>query len=171
MAKNSVDPRPLTASIHIAAPPRDVWAVVSNVRRTGEWSPECARVVPVGGPRRGSFLIGFNRRAKVRWATVSRIRRYEPELEIGWTVLTNRSEWSYRLEPQSDGTQLTQTRRTPRGEGRFALWFTKRLLGGQASHDDELEAGMSTGLQRIKELAEAEVQSVRPGAGSVESAG
>src|SRR5206468_11396041 len=97
------------------APPRRVWALVSDVRRTGEWSPECVRVLPVGTPRRGTFLLGVNRRARVRWATVSRVRRYEPEREIGWTVLTNRSEWTYRLEPRDGGTDVTETRRTPRG--------------------------------------------------------
>ena len=90
----------------------------------------------------------------MRWATLSRIHRYEPGHEIGWTVLTNRAVWSYRLEPHEDGTRLIETRQTPRGEGVFAVWFTKRLLGGQVAHDDELEAGMLTGLQRIKELAE-----------------
>lgn len=156
MSKTSVEPRLLTASLDIAAPPKVVWALVSDVRRTGEWSPECVRFVPVGGPRRGSFLIGINRRAKVRWATISRIHVYQLEREIGWTVLTNRSEWTYCLEPRGEGTHLTESRRTPRGEGTFAVWFTERLLGGQSPHDDELEAGMRTGLDRIKQLSEAE---------------
>jgi hypothetical protein len=50
---------------------------------------------------------------------------------------------------------VTQTRRTPRGEGRFALWFTRAFLEGQAVHDAELAAGMAQGLDRIRELAEA----------------
>lgn len=155
MPRSAAEPRSLSADVVVAAPPQAVWAVVSDVRRTGEWSPECARVVPLGRPRRGVFLLGFNRRAKVRWTTVSRVGRYEPEREISWTVLTNRSEWTYRLEPQAEGTRLTETRRTPRGEGAFAVWFTERLLGGQAAHDDELEAGMKAGLERIKHLAES----------------
>ncbi|MGI3785646.1 MAG: SRPBCC family protein [Janthinobacterium lividum] len=150
-----MDVRPLTASLDIAAAPHAVWALVADVRRTGEWSPECVRVVPVGVPRRGSFLLGINRRAKVRWATLSRVHVYEPEHEIGWTVLTNRASWSYRLEARGQGTRLTESRRTPRGEGLFAVWFTKRLLGGQDQHDDELEAGMRAGLQHIKQLVEA----------------
>ena len=154
---SSVQPRPLTVSLDLAVAPRAVWAVVADVRRTGEWSPECMRVLPIGGPpRRGRFLLGLNRRANVRWATLSRVHVYEPEREIGWRVLTNRAEWTYRLEPHENGTRLTQTRRTPRGEGIFAVWFTKRLLGGQTSHDDELEAGMQNGLQEIKQLLEAD---------------
>ena len=154
MTKLTGDPRPLTATLDIAASPSTVWSIVSDVRRTREWSPECVRVMTAGKPRRGSLLVGINRRCSVRWVTVSHIRRYEQAREIGWKVLTNRSQWTYFHEPRDGGTMLTETRRTPRGESAFALWFTERFLGGQAAHDDELAAGMQTGLERIKELAE-----------------
>ena len=150
-----VEVQPLTACIDVAASPATVWSVVSDVRRTGEWSPECSRVLPLGPLGVGALLIGLNHRKRVRWATLSRVITYTPEREIGWRVLTNRSEWRYQLRPNSDGTSITHTRRTPRGESRFALWFTRALLGGQACHDAELEHGMGQGLQRIKALAEA----------------
>ena len=149
-------PRPLTASVDIDAPCAAVWLVVADVRRTGEWSPECTSVTPLGRVRRGSLLLGRNRRGKVRWATLSRITEFEPDTAIGWTVLTNRSRWRYELRAAQHGTSVVQTRRTPRGEGRFALWFTRAFLNGQAVHDDELEAGMAAGLDRIKRLVEAE---------------
>lgn len=147
-------PRSLTASIDVDAPPADVWRIVADVRRTGEWSPECVGVTPLGRLATGSFLFGRNRRGRVRWVTVSRITEFRPDAAIGWTVLTNRSQWRYELHPAGAGTRVVQTRETPRGEGRFAVWFTGRFLGGQADHDDELEAGMAAGLQRIKGLAE-----------------
>jgi uncharacterized protein YndB with AHSA1/START domain len=153
MTRQRLD-RPLKASVEVAAAPPEVWRVVANVRRTGEWSPECTRVVPVGDVREGGWLVGFNRRGRVRWATVSRIVRVVPEREIAWKVLTNRSVWTYRLEPAAGGTRITETRETPRGIGRFARAFTRVLLGGQRAHDDELEAGMTQGLKRIKALAE-----------------
>jgi uncharacterized protein YndB with AHSA1/START domain len=150
-----VEPRALTASIEVAAPPATVWRVVSDVRRTGEWSPECRRVLPLGPVRVGALLVGLNRRERVHWATVSRVITLLPEREIGWRVLTNRSEWRYQLQPSSLGTTVTHTRRTPRGEGRFAVWFTRAFLGGQESHDNELSAGMEDGLGRIKDIVEA----------------
>ena len=157
-----VEPLPLTASIDVAASPATVWSVVSDVRRTGEWSPECARVLPLGPVRVGALLVGLNHRGRVRWATLSRVITYVPEQEIGWRVLTNRSEWRYQLRPGPAGTSISQTRRTPRGEGRFALWFTRAFLGGQERHDAELEAGMHDGLGRIKAIAEALDQSAEP---------
>ena len=150
-----VEPQPLTASIEVAASPATVWRVVSDVRRTGEWSPECRRVLPLGRVRVGAHLLGVNRRGGVRWVTLSRVISCEADREIGWRVLTNRSEWRYRLAPAPGGTSVTQTRRTPRGEGRFALWFTRRFLEGQAAHDAELAVGMAHGLERIRALAEA----------------
>lgn len=149
-------PRPLTATVDIAASPQQVWRVVADLRRTGEWSPECKGVTPLGRTRKGTLLLGRNRRGRVRWVTLSRVDEYEPDLAIAWTVLTNRSVWRYELRPGPVGTVLVHTRRTPRGEGRFALWFTRVLLDGQVEHDDELEAGMTVGLERIKVLLEGD---------------
>jgi hypothetical protein len=155
-------PRPLTASIEVPSTPSEVWEVVSDLRRTGEWSPECRHVVPLGRLRRGALLLGLNRRGRVRWATLSRVTAFSPGREIAWVVLTNRSEWRYELRPTPTGTTITQTRRTPRGEGRFALLFTLVLLGGQAGHDAELEQGMEEGLRRIAALVERRVADRRP---------
>jgi uncharacterized protein YndB with AHSA1/START domain len=156
-------PRPLTATIDVAAPPESVWDVVADVRRTPEWSPECRRVVPLGRLGPGALLLGVNRRGRVRWVTLSRVVAWAPGEEIGWVVLTNRSEWRYRLAASGTGTSITETRRTPRGEGRFALWFTRVFLDGQAAHDAELEEGMAAGLRRIRTVVEASAERGRPG--------
>lgn len=149
-------PRPLTATHEIPADPDRVWAVVSDVRRTPEWSPECRRVLPLVAPgrpvREGTLLVGLNRRGRVHWATLSRVTDVDPSRRIAWVVLTNRSEWAWEVTDTPDGTRVVQTRRTPRGESRFALWFTRRLLGGQGGHDDELERGMHAGLLRVADL-------------------
>jgi hypothetical protein len=141
--------RSLQASVEVKASPQQVWDVVADLRRTPEWSPECRRVVPLR-----DWLVGFNRRGRVVWATLSRVTRRDAGREIAWRVLTNRSVWTYRIEATDDGTRLTETRETPEGVAGFASWFTKRLLGGQDVHDSELEAGMASGLERIKALVE-----------------
>lgn len=144
----------LDASVEIAAPVAEVWRTVSDVRRTGEWSPECRRVVPLGRVRKGAWLIGFNRRGETRWPTISRIIRFEPDAEITWRVMTNKSVWSYTLRATETGCALSSARRTPDGIGRFASFFTRRYLGGQAVHDAELQAGMRSSLERIKAIVE-----------------
>jgi hypothetical protein len=135
---------------HIDATSSTVWRLVSDIRRTGEWSPECVRVVPVGKVRKGTWLLGFNRRQRVRWMTVSRILSFEPEREISWKVLTNGAIWTYQLEPVEGGTQVIETRETPEGVGGSARAFTRVLVGGQDVHDNELQAGMKQSLERMK---------------------
>lgn len=49
---------------------------------------------------------------------------------------------------------MVKTRETPTGVGRVARWFTRTFLGGQRSHDDELEAGVARELQQIKAIVE-----------------
>jgi hypothetical protein len=147
--------RALTAAIDIAASPPAVWAVVSDLGRTGEWSPECRRVQTLGRIQAGCWLIGFNRRGTARWTTLSRVVGYQPGQEISWQVLTNGSVWTYRLEATPVGTRLVETRQTPNGISPLAGWFTRRFLGGQNRHDDELEAGMRVGLAHIKAIVEA----------------
>lgn len=144
--------RRLHACIKLEASPAAVWRVVSDLRRTPDWSDECRRVVPIGAVRRGCWLIGLNRRGAVRWATLSRVIQCRPDQEIAWRVLTNGSVWTYRIDGSAGGATLTQTRQTPHGVKGFARWFTARFLGGQEVHDDELEAGMARGLHRIKTL-------------------
>jgi hypothetical protein len=153
-APKDAPPRPLTASTEIAASPDDVWRVVSDVRRTSEWSSECRRVFARRSLRVGSLMLGINRRKAVTWVTLSRITELEIGRSIAWVVLTNRSVWTYRVTPSGVGALLTETRETPRGETRFALWFTRVLLGGQGVHDDELEAAMASGLELIKARVE-----------------
>jgi len=152
---SEVHARPLRASVEIAASAGEVWQVVSDLRRTGEWSPECSRVTPIGKVRAGGWLFGVNRRGGVRWVTVSRIVRLEPAREIVWKVLTNGSVWTYRLESAPEGVRLVEMRETPDGVFGFARWFTGRFLGGQRDHDDELEVGMASGLARIKAIVES----------------
>jgi uncharacterized protein YndB with AHSA1/START domain len=145
---------PLRVSIEIAAPPAEVWRVVSDVRRTPEWSPECTRVVPIGVVGEGSWMFGFNRRKAVRWPTLSRFVQYKPDREIAWVVRTNGAIWKYKIEATEAGSRLIETRETPNGIGRFARLFTRVLLGGQGTHDHELESGMASGLERIKAAIE-----------------
>lgn len=151
----SADARTLSATITIAAAPEATWRVVCDVRRTPEWSPECRRVIPLGSIRRGAWLLGINRRERVRWPALSRITSFDRGREIAWKVVTNGSIWTYYIAADKGGTTLSETRTTPSGVSAFARWFTRVFLGGQHDHDDELQAGMTAGLIRIKQLVEA----------------
>jgi uncharacterized protein YndB with AHSA1/START domain len=146
----------LEADIEIEAPPEQVWTVVSDLARMGEWSPECRRVIVFGSPREGAHLVGLNRRRWAMWPTNSRIVRYEPGRAIAWKVFTNRSTWSYELEPIEGGrTRLIERRDMPtEGLPPFAAFFAKVFLDGVDNHDGELQEGMRATLDRIKSEVE-----------------
>ncbi|XVX20691.1 SRPBCC family protein [Actinomycetota bacterium] len=146
--------RDLEASVHIEAPPERVWAVVSDIRRTGEWSPECRRVLLLGPRAAGTRFVGINQRGLVIWPTTSTITELDEGERIAWRVNENGSIWSYTLEPTASGTRVVQRRETPAGVSAFASAFTGLLLGGNEGHGDELERGMQRGLERIKLIVE-----------------
>ena len=58
------------ASIEIAAPPQVVYDLIADVRRMGEWSPECYRCEWLDGVSAavlGARFRGFNRIGRFRW--------------------------------------------------------------------------------------------------------
>lgn len=105
-------------SIHIDAPPARVWELVTAMERYGEWSPENTggywRKKPdgsVGTGQVGDEFVGINRRDGQEWkGLVEIVERTE---ERAFTFITGGSalnyvQWGYRLEPDGDGTKLTQ---------------------------------------------------------------
>src|SRR5580658_6561885 len=98
----------------IEAPADHVWAMVSDVTRMSEWSPESLGGTWLGGatgPRSGARFRGTNRNEKKRWSTVCTVidadrgRRFS----FGVTVAGMRiSEWSYVFESTTKGCLVTE---------------------------------------------------------------
>lgn len=148
-------PLPISASVDVAAPPERVWAVVSDVTRMPEWSPELRRLYPVGGrePRVGMRLIGVNRRGYALWPTTSTVVRLEPERAVAWKTRQSGATWTYELEPTAVGTRLTGRRELAKYTLGTALFAP--VIGGAAGHDRELADGIRSTLDRIKTTIEA----------------
>lgn len=148
-------PATLERSVDIAASPAEVWGIVSDVRRTPEWSPECRKVIVLGGRvRQGAQLIGINRLRWAIWPTRSVVTAVEPKRRIAWHVRTSGARWSYELEPTATGTRLTERRHGGDGVPVVALTFTRLFLGGVSGHSDELDDHIGQSLERIKAIAE-----------------
>jgi uncharacterized protein YndB with AHSA1/START domain len=145
----------IEGSVEIAAPPAKVWALVSDLRRMGEWSPQCSRMVVLGREiKLGTRTLNFNRHGKYRWPTTAKVVAFEPNQKLAFRIVENRCVWTYELEETSSGTLLTESRTTPRGVAKASNLAVDKALGGT----DEFEAGLATGinqtLQRIKATAE-----------------
>ncbi|GJO22503.1 SRPBCC family protein [Mycobacterium marinum] len=145
----------LQTHIDIDAPPSKVWALISDLRRMPEWSPQCRWMHQFGPLRQGTRTLNFNRRNRLFWPTSSRIVEVIPEQKLAFRVDTNRTIWSYELEPHGAGTRLTESRHAENGVTAFSSMSVNALLGGNTNFERELVEGMNTSLARIKAAAEA----------------
>ena len=147
-------PLPISASVDIAAPPDRVWALVGDVTRMPEWSPELRRLRLLGrGPvRPSSTLLGVNRRGWAAWPTSSTVTRLEPGRAVAWRTRESGATWTYELEAADGGTRLTGRRDLPRFTALTTLLGP--VIGGAAGHDRELAEGIRTTLGRIKDAVE-----------------
>lgn len=158
MTKPQDQPARIAESVHVDASPEDVWRVVADVTRMGEWSPECRKVVLLGGGpvREGLRMVGVNRRGLAVWPTLSTVVRLEPARAVAWRTRESAATWTYELEPEDGGTRLSGRRDL---DG-FSLLtrVAAPLIGGAAGHDQELAAGIRTTLRRMKTAVERSAQ-------------
>lgn len=147
----------LEDSIGIDAPPAAVWALVSDVRRMAEWSPQVTstRIKDGAEPGEGVAFTNRNQHGELEWITHARILRFEPEQEIAFRVEENWTVWSFHLAASDTGTVLTQRRAAPDGISQLSRDFTEALPGGTESFTAAMRDGMRQTLTGIKATAEA----------------
>ena len=148
--------RELRAETTIDAPPGQVWAALTDLRRMPDWSPELLRMVPLrpGGLRVGQQYVGLNRRKAVIWPTRSVVAVVEPERSLAWDTRSSGARWIYELSPEGTGTRVVQRRPVPRGITLLSRLFAPAFLGGSDEHAEELERGMEHTLARLKAALE-----------------
>ncbi|MET4048062.1 polyketide cyclase [Rhodococcus sp. 1163] len=141
----------LEATIDIDANPEQVWKIISDLKRMGEWSPQCKLMKVFGGDvRRGTTTLNINRKGLLVWPTRSKVIEFEPNKKIAFRVLDNKTIWSYSLTPNGTGTSVVEKREAPSGTTAISSFLVKNVLGGSDRFDIELVDGMNKTLQRIK---------------------
>jgi uncharacterized protein YndB with AHSA1/START domain len=103
-------------AVDVAASPSQVWAVLSDPTRVGEWSHECQSVSWVdghSGPAVGARFKGNNRVKSIRWSRTCTITELEPDRLLVYRtaggVPPDSTEWRFTLEPVDGGTRITQS--------------------------------------------------------------
>lgn len=142
----------LEASTHIKATPEQVWKVVSDLKRMGEWSPQCRKVVVRGGGpvTLGTKTVNVNKRGLLVWPTTAKVVRFEPNKEIAYKINENNSVWSFTITPTEGGVELTERREAPNGTTKVSSTLINLAFGGEKSFDAELTDGMQQTLGKIK---------------------
>ncbi|GAC83727.1 hypothetical protein GP2_014_00850 [Gordonia paraffinivorans NBRC 108238] len=148
-------------SIEIDATPEQVWSVISDLERMGEWSPQCKKMLIRGGTvGLGTRTININRRGPLVWPTTSKVVRFEPNREIAFRVAENHTVWSYTITPGDSGVTLTERREVNGSTTKISSILVDKLFGGVESFETELKLGMAETLGRIKRAAEKRLDRV-----------
>jgi hypothetical protein len=147
------------ASIEVSSSPDALYEVVSDVRRMGEWSPECRSCEWVGGATGaavGARFKGSNRRGIARWSTTPEVVVADPGREFAFVVNhlgRGMTKWSYKFEPVAGHTKVTESFELLRDLPWYFRVADRRLMG-VADRKADLEAGMQQTLERLKAAAE-----------------
>ena len=153
--------RELRAEAVVAAPPARGWALLADLGRMPDWSPELVRMVPLkpGGLRVGQWYLGVNRRHWVVWPTRNVVAVLEPGRSLAWDTTSSGARWIWELEPADPAgttTRVVHRRPVPRRLTGLSRVFAPVALGGSVGHADELEAGMAQTVARLRAAVEAE---------------
>jgi hypothetical protein len=147
--------RPLggEVSVWMDAAPDEVWALVSDVTRIGEFSPETFEARWTrgsSGPEVGATFAGHVKRNGVgpTYWSPCRVTTCVPDEQFEFVVGSDSvavNNWGYRLEPQGGGTLVTEYFRLEPSLYLRAYWTLLGRLRGRTN-----ESGMRTTLERMK---------------------
>ena len=145
-------------SAFVPAPPETVWALVSDVTRTPELSPEiraCRWLDGHDGPSVGARFEATNTVNGKSW----RNRPVVTEVEPGRLFAFARTERfsgtvasRYQLEPVEGGTRVTESYEVVRPVARLGWFVIERVFGCRDRRGD-LARGMEQTLHRLGQLA------------------
>lgn len=152
-----MEDRSRSESIVIAASPEEVYALVSDVTRMGEWSPVCKECWWDDDTRGvGAWFTGRNVMPERSWETRSMVVADEPGREFAFTVGGDRTRWGYTFEEADGGTLVTESWNfLPAGVENYVERFgdeAEDQIGQRAAAATE---GMRETLAAIKQVAEA----------------
>ncbi len=147
----------IEAQTDIAASPEQVWSIVSDLTRMGEWSPQCRKTLVFGGDvKLGTRTVNINRQGFKVWPTQGKVVRFTPGKEIAVRIVENHTVWSFQITPNADGVTLTERRELPDGTTTpLSRFLVKVALGGNEGFEKNLRRGIAETLAKIKAAAES----------------
>lgn len=146
--------------LDIAADANTLYAMVSDLPRIGEWSPECEAVEwegEVAAPVAGTTFVGHNAVGpgrRIRYSRHGEVLVADPGREF--TFITDEggrpsTAWRYTFTPIASGTRVSEAY-----EVRWIpVWA--RVLDVPTNRHKELLANMRTTLANLKAAAETRV--------------
>jgi hypothetical protein len=156
-----------SVSIHIDAPAHAIYSTVSDVTRTPEFSPEilsCKWLDGATGPAVGARFAARNKVPnRPAWTNKPIVTIVEPDSVFAFArteKFAGTVEWTYRFEPDGDGTRVTESYDVTRKLSPVG-WFVIGVLFARRDRRTDLREGMGQTLQRLRETAEREHAGLR----------
>jgi uncharacterized protein YndB with AHSA1/START domain len=145
------------ATATIAADPMKVYALVSDLPRMGEWSPENTggRWIDGSGPDTGARFRGNNKRGVLRWSTTCEVTDATPGKRLAFDVTygpLSISHWEYTFAPDGSGCRVTEEWTDRRPAWMKVMSVPVMAVADRAGHN---RRGMETTLAALKVAAEA----------------
>lgn len=139
--------------VEVDATVEQVWDVISDVTRVGEWSHECHSARWLGnaqGPVPGARFRGRNRAGRLaRWSRTCEIVTVDPPREMVWRTVPTRlfpdsTQWRIRVERREGRTLITQSFAVLR-----APWMLDRLYSRLIPAHQDRDARLAEDLARV----------------------
>jgi ribosome-associated toxin RatA of RatAB toxin-antitoxin module len=142
----------------VKAPAGEVWAIVSDVTRMCEFSPEntgCEWIKGSTEPSVGARFRGTNENGKKQWKTDATVVEAEPGKSFAFVVKAGPisvARWEYRIDA-IHGAECRVTETWTDQRNALSTFISGRVSGvaDRASHN---RAGMETTLARLAAAAE-----------------
>jgi hypothetical protein len=149
-----------SGSIVITRSPEEVYSLISDVTKMGDWSPVCKACWwdEGAGPEVGAMFTGRNEVPERTWETRSEVVAAEPGREFAWSVAEppTRARWGYTLRAVDGGTEVTETwELPPEGSAFFEQRFGDDAPAQIQTRADLALNGIPATLAAIKRSAEA----------------
>lgn len=151
------EPRLIRVERTVAAPASEVWAMVADITRMGEWSPETTGAQWVGGatgPAVGARFKGENKQGGKSWKTACHVTACEPGASFAFEVKAGPlkvARWTYELRAEGEQCVVAEQWEDLRGS---LITFIAPFLTGVKDRAARNRATMASTLDRLAAAAE-----------------
>jgi hypothetical protein len=145
-------------SIVIARSPQELYDMVSDIARMGEWSPVCKACWWDDGDsaKVGAWFTGRNETPERTWETRSQVVAAEPGREFAFAVFGNRARWGYTFTEADGGTRVTESWEfLPGGAVAFRERYGDDAPAQIADREQAARNGIPVTLAALKRAAES----------------